>query len=52
MERLNSDAPIYDGSGVGNMGASEAVEIASHGRPFSLLLRLPPLGMLVFTPQE
>ncbi|MHB1540589.1 MAG: 1,4-alpha-glucan branching protein GlgB [Steroidobacteraceae bacterium] len=52
IERLNSDAPIYDGSGVGNMGASEAVEIASHGRPFSLLLRLPPLGMLVFTPQE
>ena len=51
IERLNSDASVYDGSGVGNMGASDAVEFASHGRPFSLTLRLPPLGMVVFTPE-
>ncbi len=52
IERLNSDAPVYGGSGVCNMGAGIAVESASHGRPYSMTLRLPPLGMVVFLPES
>ena len=45
-EMLNSDATIYAGSGLGNMGGVEAAEISSHGRPFSIGLTLPPLSIL------
>jgi len=45
-EVLNTDADIYAGSGVGNMGAVEAVEDAWHGQPASATLRVPPLGVL------
>ena len=47
-EILNSDAPIYGGSGVGNAGGMEADMIPSHGLPCSLPLTLPPLGIVVF----
>ena len=47
-ERLNSDATCYGGSGHGNLGGVEAVPIPSHGRPFSVNLTLPPLGIVVF----
>jgi 1,4-alpha-glucan branching enzyme len=43
-EILNSDAPIYGGSGQGNMGAVEAAPIPLHGRRWSVNLTLPPLG--------
>jgi 1,4-alpha-glucan branching enzyme len=46
-ECLNSDAVLYGGSGQGNIGGVEAVPLASHGRPYSLNLTLPPLGALV-----
>jgi 1,4-alpha-glucan branching enzyme len=45
-ELLNSDALDYGGSGVGNFGAVHSQEYASHGRPQSIVLRLPPLGAL------
>ncbi len=45
-ELLNSDAEAYGGSGVGNMGEAKARPIPSHGRAYSLSLRLPPLGVL------
>ncbi len=45
-EILNSDASIYGGSNVGNAGAVIAENSPSHGMPFSLTLRLPPLGVL------
>jgi 1,4-alpha-glucan branching enzyme len=51
-ERLNSDARDYGGSGLGNLGAIEATEVASHGQPYSLFLHLPPLAVVVLTPQE
>jgi 1,4-alpha-glucan branching enzyme len=51
IESLNSDAPFYGGSGVGNMGRVQAQDIACHGRPYSLSLTLPPLGILVFAPE-
>jgi 1,4-alpha-glucan branching enzyme len=49
-ERLNSDAQDYGGSGMGNFGSVEAAPLGSHGRYYSLALRLPPLTVLVLTP--
>ena len=49
-ERLNSDAPLYGGSGWGNMGGAHANPIPSHGYYASLSLNLPPLGVLFLTP--
>ncbi|HET7327564.1 MAG TPA: 1,4-alpha-glucan branching protein GlgB [Nocardioidaceae bacterium] len=43
-EVLNTDAEPYYGSGVGNLGAVEAVDKPWHGHPASTTLRLPPLG--------
>ncbi len=45
-EIFNSDAGIYGGSDHGNLGGMEAEPIRSHGRPASLPLVLPPLGVL------
>jgi 1,4-alpha-glucan branching enzyme len=45
-EVLNTDAESYAGSGVGNMGAVQAVEEPWHGQPASATLRVPPLGVL------
>ena len=45
-EVINTDADGYAGSGVGNMGAVQAVDEPWHGQPASATLRLPPLGTL------
>jgi 1,4-alpha-glucan branching enzyme len=45
-ELLNSDALIYGGAGYGNPPEVEAVPIPFHGRPYSVSLTLPPLGVL------
>jgi 1,4-alpha-glucan branching enzyme len=45
-ELLNSDGREYGGSGIGNMGGTEALPEQAHGRPYSLRLTLPPLGAL------
>ena len=50
-EILNSDAPLYGGSGVGNFGGLNASPLPAHGRPFSLNMTLPPLGMVAFRPE-
>ena len=50
-EVLNSDAVEYGGSGVGNMGGVEAEQVPAHGRPWSLPLTLPPLGVVIFAPE-
>jgi 1,4-alpha-glucan branching enzyme len=47
-EILNSDASSYGGSGQGNFGGVEAAMIPAHGRPCSLSLTLPPLGVVFF----
>lgn len=44
-ERLNSDAPEYGGSGVGNLGGVEAEDVEWHGRPHKLRITLPPLSV-------
>ena len=45
-EILNTDADVYGGSGVGNMGAVEATAAPWNGLPASAELRVPPLGAL------
>lgn len=47
-EVLNSDSPIYGGSGMGNLGGLYAESVPTHGRPFSLNLNLPPLAAVFF----
>jgi 1,4-alpha-glucan branching enzyme len=49
-ELLNSDADVYGGSGVGNLGGVESVPIDSHGYHHSILVTLPPLGALLLAP--
>jgi 1,4-alpha-glucan branching enzyme len=49
-EILNTDASCYAGSGIGNAGRVDATAQESHGRPFSLVLDLPPLGALILKP--
>ncbi len=46
-ELLNSDASCYGGGDVGNAGGAHSDDFASHGLPYSLNLRLPPLAILI-----
>ncbi len=46
MERLNSDATLYGGSGHGNLGGMLTNPFPCHGRSHCLNLTLPPLGVL------
>ncbi len=50
-ELLNSDAGIYGGSGMGNLGGVRAEAVPSHGRPHSIELTLPPLSVMVLKPE-
>jgi 1,4-alpha-glucan branching enzyme len=47
-EVLNSDAEVYGGSNQGNGGGQTASLKPFHGKPFSLSLVVPPLGILFF----
>jgi 1,4-alpha-glucan branching enzyme len=49
-EVLNSDAPLYGGSGQGNMGGVQTAPFSWHGRRYLLNVTVPPLGMVVFKP--
>jgi 1,4-alpha-glucan branching enzyme len=51
-EVLNTDAAVYGGSGMGNMGSIEAVLEPWHGRPASAVITLPPMGVLWLAPEE
>jgi len=48
-ELLNTDASVYGGSGVGNLGCAASAAVPWHGRQHSLELTLPPLGALFLT---
>jgi 1,4-alpha-glucan branching enzyme len=43
-EVLNTDADVYVGSGVGNLGGVDAAAEGWHGQPASATFRVPPLG--------
>ena len=45
-ELLNSDAAFYGGSGQGNLGGRQAIPKPFHGRPYSIALTIPPLGIV------
>jgi 1,4-alpha-glucan branching enzyme len=47
-EILNSDAPLYGGSGQGNLGGVDAVPVAWQGMEHSIVVTIPPLAMVVF----
>ncbi len=47
-EMLNSNAAIYGGTDEGNMGGRSTEPIPTHGQDHSLLLDIPPLGMVIF----
>jgi 1,4-alpha-glucan branching enzyme len=47
-EVLNSNAAIYGGTDEGNMGGCPTDPISTHGQDHSLLLDIPPLGMVIF----
>ncbi|MDO5034035.1 MAG: 1,4-alpha-glucan branching protein GlgB [Actinomycetaceae bacterium] len=51
-EVLNTDAEIYGGSGVCNIGEIIAEEVPWNGRPASAELRVPPLGAVWLRPVE
>ncbi|HSP33790.1 MAG TPA: alpha amylase C-terminal domain-containing protein, partial [Thermoanaerobaculia bacterium] len=51
-EILNSDAPLYGGSGQGNLGGVDAAPIPLHGRKWSVTLTLPPLGAVFLMPDR
>src|ERR1019366_6902088 len=51
QEILNSDATVYGGSGVGNLGGVEARAVPWHRRPGSVNLTAPPLAVVLFRHQ-
>ena len=50
-ELLNSDAPMYGGSGQGNLGGVDAAPVGRHGHLHSVTLTLPPLGAIFLKPE-
>jgi len=46
QEVVNTDADVYGGSGIGNMGTVKAEEDPWHGLDYSALVTIPPLGAL------
>src|SRR5690606_15262080 len=52
IERLNSDAEIYGGSGLGNYGSLETTPVPYHGYPASVVVTIPPLAVLVLAKGE
>jgi 1,4-alpha-glucan branching enzyme len=50
-EILNTDASHYGGRGVGNFGGLDTSPAPMHGRMQSLMLTVPPLGLLLLQPE-
>ena len=51
-EVLNSDAEVYGGSNVGNLGGVVAAESPWHGLPWSGEFTLPPLSIVAFRSEQ
>jgi 1,4-alpha-glucan branching enzyme len=47
-EILNSDAPLYGGSGQGNLGGVQSDPVSWHGHLQSISITLPPLAVVFF----
>ena len=51
-EAVNTDAAIYGGSGMGNMGGVMADGAGQDGQPASMAVTLPPLSVVIFVAGE
>ncbi|MGH2487017.1 MAG: alpha amylase C-terminal domain-containing protein, partial [Ktedonobacterales bacterium] len=51
-EVFNSDAAVYGGSNVGNLGGVETEAIPMHGRAQSVALTLPPLAVIMLAAEN
>ena len=51
LERLSTDDSRYGGSEYETASVVETESVPCHGRAQSMVLRLPPLGALILTPQ-
>jgi 1,4-alpha-glucan branching enzyme len=51
-EILNTDAPLYGGTGQGNLGGVRSSPVAQQGQPYSIVTTLPPLGVVLFRGAE
>jgi 1,4-alpha-glucan branching enzyme len=51
-EVFNSDSQYYGGSNVGNFPGVQAQQSGNHARPHAIEVTLPPLGVVVFKPQD
>lgn len=51
-EIFNSDSGLYCGSNFGNAGGVHSIEVSSYGRPYSIDVRIPPLGAIIFKPKR
>jgi 1,4-alpha-glucan branching enzyme len=49
-EIVNTDAALYGGSDVGNLGGVSSEPVPWHGQPHSVVLTLPPLAALWLVP--
>jgi 1,4-alpha-glucan branching enzyme len=52
QEILNTDAAVYGGSGMGNMGGVDASAEGVHGREYSVSITIPPLAVIYFKPKS
>jgi 1,4-alpha-glucan branching enzyme len=51
-EVFNSDSLFYAGSNLGNGPGIQAEAYQSHGRPASIRMNYPPLGVSIFKPRR
>ncbi len=51
-EIFNSEASCYGGCGEGNMGGRMSEKVGIVSRPYSLLLTLPPMSVVIFKYEE
>ncbi len=47
-EILNTDSDMFGGSNMGNAGGAASEPVATHGRPHSISITLPPLAVVAF----
>ena len=52
LEVLNTDSPVYGGSGVGNLGMVHVEPVPMHGRDHSVRVAVPPLGGVILVPER
>jgi 1,4-alpha-glucan branching enzyme len=51
-EMLNSDSAAYWGGNLGNAGGVHSEDVPWHGKDRSIMITVPPLAVLYFTPSE